>query len=267
MSEHNQSPIGFFDSGVGGLSVLKKAIELMPYENYIYFGDSKNAPYGGKTTEEVKELTFKAMEFFIRKGVKAVVIACNTATSAAISSLREKYNNIPIIGIEPALKPAVAMHREGKILIMATSVTLKEKKFQELVKRYGETASIVPMPCPGLVEYIERGDLESKGLEDYLIEKLEGYKKDKISSIVLGCTHYPFIKDKIKKILNYDVIIIDGSEGTARELKRKLEAKGALNSSNSKGSIKIYNSLNNEEIIDLSYKLLDIKNNSQGKSL
>lgn len=259
MSEHNQCPIGFFDSGVGGLSVLKKAMELMPNENYIYFGDSKNAPYGAKSTEEVRELTFKAMEFFINKGVKAVVIACNTATSAAIVSLREEYKNIPIIGIEPALKPAVAMHREGKILIMATSVTLKEKKFQELVKKYGETACIVPLPCPGLVEYIERGDLDSKDLQDYLIEKLKDYKNDKISSIVLGCTHYPFIKGKIQKIVSDDAIIIDGSEGTARELKRKLQDCYILNDSKNMGRIKIYNSLNNEEIINLSYKLLGVK--------
>ncbi|SHI87268.1 glutamate racemase [Clostridium amylolyticum] len=259
MSEHNQCPIGFFDSGVGGLSVLKKAMELMPNENYIYFGDSKNAPYGGKSTEEVRVLTFNAMEFFVKQRVKAVVIACNTATSAAVSSLREEYKNIPIIGIEPALKPAVAMHREGKILIMATSVTLKEKKFQELVKNYGETACIVSIPCPGLVEYIERGDLESTELQDYLINKLKDYKNDKISSIVLGCTHYPFIKDKIQKIVGNDVIIIDGSEGTARELKRKLQGLGILNNSKNMGSLKIYNSLNKEEIINLSYKLLGIK--------
>ncbi len=232
----------------------------MPNENYIYFGDSKNAPYGGKTTEEVRELTVSAVEFLLKRNVKAVVIACNTATSAAIMNLRERYKNIPIIGIEPALKPAVTLYNQGKIIIMATSVTLKEKKFNELMKKFCKTSSIIPLPCPGLVEFIESGDLDSEELIQYLHTKLAPYKEEEISSIVLGCTHYPFIKDKIQDIAGESVKIIDGSEGTAKELHRKLLEQGMLNDSDTQGKIEIYNSLETEKMIDLSYKLLGIHN-------
>ena len=142
-------PIGFFDSGVGGLSVLREAVKLMPNEHYVYFGDSKNAPYGVKKVEEIKDLTYKAVEFLIEKGAKAIVVACNTATSAAVASLRVTYPSIPIIGIEPAVKPAVELNRPGAIIIMATPVTLKEKKFKNLIAKYGDKAEVVSMPSPG----------------------------------------------------------------------------------------------------------------------
>ena len=250
-------PIGFFDSGVGGLSVMREALKIMPNENYIYLGDSINAPYGIKSVEEVKNLTFKAVEFLLNKGVKGIAIACNTATSAAVAELRIKYPDLPLVGIEPALKPAVELHKEGKILIMATSMTLKEQKFHRLMKKYEDIAEIVPLPCPGLVEFIEAGKLEGEEVETYLRDKLATYKNDKISSIVLGCTHYPFIKNSLYKILGKDILIIDGGLGTAKELKRRLENKDLLNKRNNKGSIEIINTFNKKEIIDLSYELLE----------
>lgn len=251
-------PIGFFDSGVGGLSVMREALKIMPNENYIYLGDSINAPYGIKSVEEVKNLTFKAVEFLLNKGVKGIAIACNTATSAAVAELRIKYPDLPLVGIEPALKPAVELHKEGKILIMATSMTLKEQKFHKLMKKYEDIAEIVPLPCPGLVEFIENGKLEGEEIETYLRDKLDIYINDKISSIVLGCTHYPFIKNSLYKILGKDVLIIDGGLGTAKELKRRLENKDLLNKTNNKGNIEIINTFNKKEIIDLSYELLEI---------
>lgn len=251
-------PIGFFDSGVGGLSVMREALKIMPNENYIYLGDSINAPYGIKSVEEVKNLTFKAVEFLLNKGVKGIAIACNTATSAAVAELRIKYPDLPLVGIEPALKPAVELHKEGKILIMATSMTLKEQKFHRLMKKYEDIAEIVPLPCPGLVEFVEAGKLEGEEVETYLRDKLATYKNDKISSIVLGCTHYPFIKNSLYKILGEDILIIDGGLGTSKELKRRLENKDLLNKKNNKGSIEIINTLNKKEIIDLSYELLEI---------
>ena len=264
MKFSKESPIGFFDSGVGGLSVLKKALELMPEENYIYFGDSKNAPYGGRATEEVRELTFEAVDFLIKKGVKAVVVACNTATSAAINQLREKYSHIPIIGIEPALKPAVKNCGSGKVIIMATNVTLKEKKFNALMQHLAEEEGclnrVVPLPCPGLVEFVEKGKVEGEEVKEFLNGKLAPYLKESISSIVLGCTHYPFVKETISELVGEEVPIIDGSEGTVRELKRKLIERELRNSEESKGSVVIYNSLENEDIIALSYKLLGIYN-------
>ncbi len=254
----NNLPIGFFDSGVGGLSVLKEAIKLLPNEDFIYFGDSKNAPYGTKTVDEVKELTFKAVDFLLSKNVKSIVIACNTATSAAIDDLRAFYKNIPIIGIEPALKPAVELDKDGKIIIMATPMTLVEAKFNNLMKSYADTRAIIPLPCAGLVELVESGVVEGTIVNSYLKNKLKPYLDEPISSIVLGCTHYPFIRNELEKILSTDTAIIDGSAGTVKQLKRQLENMNALNSSISKGSLEIINSLNDKNIIELSYKLLNL---------
>ena len=252
------SPIGFFDSGVGGLSVMKKAIELMPNENYIYYGDSKNAPYGVKDVMEVKDLTFKAVEFLFNKGVKAVVIACNTATSAAVSDLRDEYKDIPIIGIEPALKPAIESDKEGKIIVMATPMTLSEGKFKTLMEMYKDKKEIISLPMAGLVEFIENGILKGGEITEFLEEKLKPHKDSKISTIVLGCTHYPFVRDIIQEIVGQEVDIIDGSLGTSKELKRRLEEKQLLNDGIEKGKIKIYNSGNKDGVLELSETLLSM---------
>ena len=254
--DNKNRPIGFFDSGVGGLSVLKEALKVMPNEDYIYFGDSKNAPYGMKSAKEVRDLTFKAVEFLLNKGVKGIAIACNTATSAAVAELRRVYPELPLVGIEPALKPAVELNNEGDILIMATAMTLKEVKFKKLMERYKERASIIPVPCPGLMEFIEEGKFQGEEIEEYLLDKINTYKREKIASIVLGCTHYPFIKETLIKIVGEDVEIIDGGLGTAKELRRRLNESGLLTNSNNKGKIEIINSSNKKEVIDLSYSLL-----------
>lgn len=252
-------PIGFFDSGVGGISVLKEAITLLPKENFVYFGDSANAPYGTKTVDEVKKLTFKAVNFFMEKNIKALVIACNTATSAAIMDLREEYSkHMPIIGIEPALKPAVEYKRKGKILIMATPMTLAETKFSNLMNNYRNEAEIEPLPCPGLMELIEKGQIEGKVVNDYLKKKVAAFEEDGIAAIVLGCTHYPFIKRELFKVIPKEVPVIDGSRGTAKQLKRQLAEYNILNKGKQSGKIEIYNSLESNEIIDLSYMLLNL---------
>lgn len=251
-------PIGFFDSGVGGLSVLREAVKLMPNEHYIYFGDSKNAPYGVKKVEEIKDLTYKAVEFLIGKGAKAIVIACNTATSAAVASLRVTYPLIPIVGIEPALKPAVNLNRDGSIVIMATPLTLKEKKFHNLMSIYEDKAEIIPMPCPELVEFVENGNVKGEDVKKYLEDKFKYLKKGKISSVVLGCTHYPFVKELIQEIVGDDVPVIDGGLGTSKELRRKLEELDILSESQEKGEVKIFNSSDNNEMIEISKKLLNM---------
>lgn len=253
-------PIGFFDSGVGGLSVLREAVKVLPGEDFVYFGDSKNAPYGIKDVEEVKALTFKAVDFLIEKNIKALVVACNTATSAAIIDLREKYSRVmPIIGIEPALKPAVEYKRKGKIIIMATPMTLAEEKFSKLMNNYKSEAQIEPLPCPGLVELIETGIIEGEELNKYLVEKMAPFKHEGIAAVVLGCTHYPFIKKALSGVLMKGVPIIDGSRGTVRQLKRQLNEYDIVNKRIKDGSIEINNSLDNDEIIKLSYKLLNLK--------
>ena len=254
--DNKNKPIGFFDSGVGGLSVLKEALKLLPNEDYIYFGDSKNAPYGVKTAEEVRRLTFEAVEFLLNKNVKGVAIACNTATSAAVADLRIKYPNLPLVGIEPALKPAVEINDGGDILIMATPMTLKEEKFNRLMEKYKDRATIIPVPCPGLMEFIEEGKLKSKEVLQYLEDKINTYKKNRISSIVLGCTHYPFIRDVLIDIVGNEVHIIDGGMGTSKELMRRLKESNLLREEKRIGNIEIINSSNKKEIIDLSYDLI-----------
>jgi glutamate racemase len=251
-----ESPIGFFDSGVGGISVLKQAVNLLPNEDFVYLGDSLNAPYGVKTVNEVKELSFNAVEFLIRKGAKAIVVACNTATSAAIEDLRKQYKEMPLIGIEPALKPAIELRRAGKIIIMATPMTLAEKKFSRLVQMYGLQADIEPLPCPGLVELIEDGIVEGEEMNNFLRLRLNRYIDEHIAAIVLGCTHYPFVKNELSKVIGEDVAIIDGSQGTAKQLKRLLMTNGLLSERKVEGKIEIFNSSNKANLINLSYELL-----------
>lgn len=256
--DRSQLSIGFFDSGIGGISVLKEAVALMPNENYIYIGDSKNAPYGTRTPEEVRNLSFDIIDKLIAMGVKAVVVACNTATSAAIDELREKYEaQLPIIGIEPALKPAVENYGEGVVVIMATPMTLSENKFSKLRERYSETAEIIPMPCDGLVEIIESGITKGPAVEEYLHKKFETVDKKKVSAVVLGCTHYPFIKDALINVIHEDIAVIDGSLGTVKQLKRMLEQRDLCNKSQERGTVTILNSKEEDRLIKLSYDLLE----------
>ena len=249
-------PIGFFDSGVGGLSVLREAINLMPNENYIYFGDSKNAPYGIREVEDVKKLTYKAVDFLLSKGAKAIVIACNTATSAAVAALRITYPDLPLVGIEPAVKPAVELNTNKKIIIMATPMTLKEKKFLRLIERFKDKAEIVSMPCARLVEFVEESRFDSDELMQYLEDKYKNINKEEIGAVVLGCTHFPFVRDKIQKVVGEGIPVIDGSLGTCKELRRRLKKADLLNDSNTKGEVTIINSLEEEKIINLCNMLL-----------
>lgn len=253
-----EMPIGVFDSGMGGLSVLKEAVKDLPYEDFIYFGDSKNAPYGTRNLEEVKKLTLCAVDKLYNAGVKAIVVACNTATSAAIDDIREKYKDMIIVGMEPALKPAVLLGRKGSIVIMATPMTLQEKKFMSLMSEYSSSAEIFKMPCAGLVEYIEAGVTEGKEIDTYLKVKFQEAKLQEISSIVLGCTHYPFIKDELKKVVGQDIPIIDGSTGTVKNLRRLLSEQNLLKKDEKKGHVRLINSMDNEKIINISKKLLGI---------
>ncbi|MCJ7691567.1 MAG: glutamate racemase [Clostridiaceae bacterium] len=254
---NKEKPIGFFDSGVGGISVLNESLIVLPNEDFVYFGDSINAPYGTKDVNEVKKLTFDAVDFLLNKGVKAVVIACNTATSAAIDALRAKYKDIPIIGIEPALKPAVEISLGKSVIIMATPMTLAEKKFSNLMEKYNKKVDIISMPCAGLVELIENGIIGGEQINSYLKDKLKDFMHLDISAIVLGCTHYPFIKNELTKVVGDKTIIIDGSVGTVNQLKRQLTKSNLLNEKKTKGIITIYSSDTTNNMIDLSYKLLN----------
>ena len=251
-------PIAVFDSGVGGISVLRELRKILPNENYIYFGDSKNAPYGMKTKEEVLALTMDNARYLLDKGAKALVVACNTATSAAVRVLRETYPTIPIVGIEPAVKPAAAMKEYPRVLVLATPMTIREEKFQKLMERFADQAEILPLPCPGLMDFVERGDLDSPAFRKYLEELLYAYKSQSIDAAVLGCTHYPFAKTLIQEILGPEVAIFDGGEGTARELKRRLLEAGLGNPSTQPGMVMFENSLEDEAKIALCNMLLQL---------
>lgn len=250
-------PIGVFDSGMGGISVLREIKKLMPNEDYIYYGDSKNIPYGKKTKEELEKICIYIGDYFVNRGVKSIVIACNTATSTVVDKFRSRYK-IPIIGIEPALKPAVETYESGKIVVLATEVTLKEKKFNALMKQYEDKAEIVKIPAPTLVTVVENGMTEGVEAEESIKELFKDININEISSIVLGCTHYIFLRNAIKKVLGENVKLIDGGYGTAYNLKKILSSMDMLSNNNIDGCIEVVNSSEDESKIELSYKLLNI---------
>jgi glutamate racemase len=245
--------IAVFDSGVGGISVLRELVKLMPGENYLYFGDSANAPYGKKTTEQVRELTLKNAQMLLGRNAKALVVACNTATSAAIDLLRETFPEKIILGIEPALKPAIQQFPTGCIGIMATEVTLREEKLQRLMAQF-ETATVERISAPGLVELIEQGKADTQETEQLLRQILAPYV-GKLDALVLGCTHYPFVKDVISRILGEKTLLLDGGAGTARQTRRLLEQANLLN--DGEGSVVMENSAGTPRLLELSYQLLE----------
>lgn len=256
--ENQDRPIGVFDSGIGGISVLRELYAIMPEEDYIYFGDSVHAPYGTKTLAQVRELTVANVKELLRQGAKGIVVACNTATSAAVRILRNMYPELPLVGIEPALKPAALQPGHPKVLVMATPMTIREEKFQRLVEQYEFDADIIGLPCPGLMEFVEAGNTDGEDLRDFLEDLLAPYLRD-IDSIVLGCTHYPFVQRVIQDIAGERVRIFDGGAGTAREMRRRLELAGLRTARAKKGRVLFENSLATEEEIELSRFLFQKK--------
>ena len=249
MADRN-SPIGVFDSGVGGIGTLAALRRELPQERFLFYGDTANAPYGTKTREEVMGCVSRIVDHLLEQDVKAVVIACNTATAVAAAELRAQYE-LPIIGIEPALKPASEIRREGSILVMATPMTLKLEKFRALYERYGEGA--IPLPCPGLMELVEReADDEARR---YLLELFSPYDLNKVDAVVLGCTHYVFLRPIIKGILPETVSVLDGNEGTARQLRRVLAQRDLL--SGGQGSVTLETSGDPERVLPVMQRLLE----------
>ena len=253
MDKH--SYIAVFDSGVGGVSVLRELRALMPGERFYYFGDSANAPYGKKTTEKVRELTLAAGRKLLEDlGCKALVVACNTATAAAIIDLRESYPDRIVVGIEPALKLACDRHPCGTIGIMATDVTLREKKLAALMERVKRDCTVLRVQAPGVVELVEAGKADTAEAVE-LMERLLGPYTGKLSALVLGCTHYPFMKKAMAKVLGSGVELLDGGAGTARETRRRLLEAGLLN--DGRGELVVENSSGDPEKIRLTHRLLE----------
>ena len=251
--------IGIFDSGIGGMSVLHQALTTLPHENYIFYADTDHVPYGTKTKEQVISYVDEMVQFMIAHDCKAVVIACNTASSAAGRRLREEYPQLPIVAIEPALKPAVIGCPNGRVVVLATEATLREKKFANLLEQWQGKAEIIKLPLPGLPEFVERGELDSPALREFL----QGYFKtlgDKpVDGVVLGCTHYPFVRKVIGELLGPQVKIYDGAAGTARQLRRRLFRRQLLSDRQTKGQVQWLNSSPNPEMINLSQKLFNIQ--------
>lgn len=245
-------PIGVFDSGVGGISVLRELIKQLPREDFLYFGDSANAPYGEKTPQQVQQLTLQAAEYFLSRKVKAIVVACNTATAAAIRELRCRYPDTIIVGIEPALKLAATRFPTGNIGIMATRVTLGEEKLSQLLEQFPQ-AHTVRIPAPGLVRLIEQGKTDDPETQALLEQVLAPYA-GRLDALVLGCTHYPFVKDTISRILGENTLLFDGGAGTARHTRQLLEEKDLLNPNG--GLVTIENSLPDPTVHTLCQRLL-----------
>lgn len=246
--------IAVFDSGVGGISVLRELMRLMPQERYLYFGDSANAPYGSKSTQQVRELTIAGAQRLMARGVKALVVACNTATAAAIADLRAMYPDEIIIGIEPALKLATDLFPGGEIGIMATEVTLREEKLNTLMRRFAGACRVHKIAAPGMVELIERGKANSPQMEALLRPILSPYR-DRLDAVVLGCTHYPFAAPVISRLLGEKTTLLDGGPGTARQTQRRLKAAGLLGEG--PGELVIENSAASKERINRCLALLN----------
>ena len=247
------SAIGFFDSGVGGVSVLRDAVRLMPHERFLYYGDNLNAPYGTKSEDTIRTLATHVADVLLTYDIKALVIACNTATSAAAAALRARLT-IPVIGMEPALKPASQLWHGGRILVLATPATLRQHKYQALSEKYGEHA--VVKPCAGLLEFVEAGELGGERLKAYLRDALAEYEGVQLDAVVLGCTHYVFLKRALAELLP-GVPLIDGNDGTARRLKSLLE-QGDMLREGGEGGVKFMTSGDEAVFIPLMEKLYRI---------
>ena len=244
--------IAVFDSGVGGISVLRHLRAELPGERFLYFGDSANAPYGTRPTAQIRDLTLAAAEKLVARGIKALVVACNTATAAAIEDLRKEYPDIIVIGIEPALKLATDQYPGGTIGVMATPATLRERKFARLMERCADHCRVVKLPAAGLVELVEAGKANGAEAEE-LLRPLLAPHAGMLDAVVLGCTHYPFAAETISKLLGERTALLDGGRGTALHTKRRLAAAGLLREG--PGEIVIENSLNCPQIVALCHTL------------
>ncbi|MBE7376313.1 glutamate racemase [Pseudomonas lopnurensis] len=227
MAEH-MAPVGVFDSGVGGLSVLREIRQRLPHESLLYLADSAHVPYGEKSPEYIRQRCRIIAAFLLERGAKALVLACNTATAAGITELRELYPQLPIIGMEPAVKPAALATRSGVVGVLATTGTLKSARFAALLDRFAADVRVITQPCPGLVERIEAGDLHSAQTRAMLADWVEPLLAQGCDTLILGCTHYPFIGPLLGELLPADVRLIDTGTAVARHLHEVLAERHLL---------------------------------------
>jgi glutamate racemase len=234
--------IGVFDSGLGGISVLRAIRELIPAQPVTYFGDQAHVPYGQRSIEEVRSLTTEAVRFLLAKGAKLIVVACNTASAAALHSLREEFPNIPFVGMEPAVKPAAEQTHTGVVGVLATYATFQTALYASVVERFAHGVTLMQSPCIGLVPQIEKGDLDGPETRQILTNALDPMIAQNIDTVVLGCTHYPFVIPLIQQIVGPNVRVIDPAPAIARQTKRLLIEHGWLAEGGEKAPVSYYTS-------------------------
>jgi glutamate racemase len=238
----SDSPIGIFDSGVGGISVLRAIREQMPEESIIYFGDQGHAPYGSRSMEQIQSFSEAIARFLLEQGAKIIVVACNTASAAALKYLREKFPEIQFVGMEPAVKPAAEKTQTGKVGVLATPATFQGALYASVVERFAYGVELFQDTCPGLVQQIEQGNLNGVETRRILENALTPMLEQNIDTVVLGCTHYPFVIPLIQQIAGEKVRVIDPAPAVAKQTERLLEAKGMMNNSGSRGEVKFFTS-------------------------
>jgi len=237
--ESRHRPIGVFDSGVGGLSVLREIRRELPFEDLIYVADSAHAPYGDKPREQIESRSFAIAEFLLTLGAKAIVVACNTATSAAAVQMRQRLS-VPLIAMEPAVKPAVVQTRSGVVGVLATSQTLASHSFVNLLGQYAIGADVLVQPCPGLVERVEQGALECDITRRLVTSYVKPLLDRGADTLVLGCTHYPHLRPLIQEVAGPEVSVLDSGVGVARQVRRRLGNEGLLRDQTSTGYTRFF---------------------------
>ncbi len=225
---NSASPIGVYDSGVGGLTVWRAIRELLPQENLLYFADQAKVPYGNRPLEEVRSLGEGVTHYLMEQGAKLIVIACNTASAASLKHLRALYPTFPFVGMEPAVKPAAEQTLSGKVGVLATPSTFQGELYASVVERFAHDVQLFQNTCPGLVQQIEKGYLDTPKTRRILEEVLEPMLKEGVDTLVMGCTHFPFVIPLIKQIAGEDVRVIDPAPAVARQVKRVLEGRELL---------------------------------------
>lgn len=256
MQTSPHSPIGIFDSGVGGISVLRAIHQQMPEESVIYFGDQGHIPYGPRPMQQIRDFSDRITRFLLEQDVKIVVVACNTASAAALKFLREQFPDVQFVGMEPAVKPAAERTRTGKVGVLATPATFQGALYASVVERFANGVELFQDTCPGLVQQIEQGNLQGEETRRILGAALRPMLEKNIDTVVLGCTHYPFVIPLIQEIVGQNVRVIDPAPAVARQTGRLLEAQGMRNRSTASGKLKLYTSGDPDALESLLPKLL-----------
>jgi glutamate racemase len=256
MSTRSDSPIGIFDSGVGGISVVRAIREQMPEENIIYFGDQRHVPYGSRSMHEIQKFSDTITRFLLEQGAKIIVVACNTASAAALKSLRESFLDTQFVGMEPAVKPAAESTHTGRVGVLATPATFQGALYASVVERFANGVELFQNTCPGLVQQIERGNIHGAETRQILEAALLPMLENDIDTVVLGCTHYPFVIPLIQQIVGDGVRVIDPAPAVAKQAGRLLQASGIRNYSSAKGQIKFYTSGDPSTLVSLLPKLM-----------